>query len=231
MFAVALVDFGGHGGCNAMALEKEHDFAGILVFRERLFQLAGACLADPGNFCEPSGFLFEDSQRIGAESIDDPFGEIRTDSLEDAAGKIMDDAFGGRRLDAGDGSGLELETMDGMPHPMSGASNGFARPCDGAGALDDDHLLTVCGDLFKRHLCDQKSVLFVLVKDGLDGSLEGFCVRIAIGRRGFIHRSGSCSASVSRAPRMDLRSAGAIFTKRPRWPPLIQIQSNSKMEC
>ena len=84
-------------GADIMALQKDHDVFDLFLLLPAFFDPVHAEPADPVYLQQLLRILFDHSQRIFSESLDDPPGILRTDPFYKAAAEILFNAINCRR--------------------------------------------------------------------------------------------------------------------------------------
>ena len=89
LLAVGLVDLGGVGGADTVALEKDHHIFDVELFHPRVVDLLDALGTDAVHLAEPLTVFLDDVESIHAELGNDELGELWTDALDESAAKIL----------------------------------------------------------------------------------------------------------------------------------------------
>jgi hypothetical protein len=94
IIAVLLVDFGGIGRADPMALQEDHHTTNGLLVLPSLADHVDALLADALDLSQSLGLVFDDVQGLFTEVIDDASGDDRTDALDQPGTEIFANGMG-----------------------------------------------------------------------------------------------------------------------------------------
>jgi len=94
--AVLLVDAHGQRGGHAHALQEDHDLLDRPLLLPRRGDQPGPLRAEAGHLGQPRRLLLDHPQRVGAEVVDDPLGQLGADALDQARAQVAADALHGR---------------------------------------------------------------------------------------------------------------------------------------
>ena len=92
LIAVLFINFLGVAGAGSVGAQEDHDLPNRALFIPALFELANFFFAKPLDFIESVWVFIDNFERIGAEAVDDFFGEYRADPFNEARFKIFLDA-------------------------------------------------------------------------------------------------------------------------------------------
>jgi len=114
------------GRRDAVGLEKNGEFALRTFGVPRLLDSGGAFFPDALDIAEPAGFLAEDAQGIGAETIDNFIGVDLTDAWDEAAAEVFADTIHAGGQFAAEVGDFELGAVLGVVRPFAGEVEGLA---------------------------------------------------------------------------------------------------------
>src|SRR5262249_9466416 len=142
---VRSIDARDAAGAHAVRVQENHQFANAFLHLPAFAHALQAAGAESADLCQKRGALINDLQRFFAKDVDDFFGVVRTDSLDEARAKVANERFAGVGRRGVDLVGLELQAAVAIVHPGTLGLDRFARAGLGHGT-DDGHLASALGE-------------------------------------------------------------------------------------
>ena len=177
--AVTLVDARRERGRDAVALQEDHHLAHLTLGVPGGMDRARPHLPDAGDLADARRIAVEDLQRLDAEALDDPPGELGADPLDEAGAEIAPEAVYRLRGHLGVAQDAELiaEPGGGLETPRH-AQHRPRRHADQAADHGDDLVATV-----EPQARDRERAVAARVDDALDGPLQRLLGRVGAGPR------------------------------------------------
>ena len=142
ILAVGLVDAGGVGGADPVALQKQHHAPYLLLFLPSPPDALHPAGPDPRRLGQSLRLLIDHPQCLVAEAVHQPSGKHRADALDQAGGQVTAHGIGaGGQLGAVAVS-PELVAVDGMIYPPAPQVQPLSRLNSRHGPSDGDQVVS-----------------------------------------------------------------------------------------
>ena len=127
VLAICLVDAGGVGGADSVALQEQHHAPYLLLVLPSPPDALHPAGADPGSLGQTLRVLVDHPQGLIAKTVRQPSGEHRADTLHQARGQVAAHGIGAGRQLGAVALCSELIAVDGVVDPPAVQVQPFSR--------------------------------------------------------------------------------------------------------